>query len=237
MTTLAYDDPIVQIARRARLGKAGKNAWKVAMVEANIPRANLGASWETLDPSRDPEAFAAARAYADALDSLPNPVMTTSNAFADLDALIDNDKRRGLVLMGDPGNGKTSIAVAVARQYAQAMQGQRSIKFAHVNDLLESVKVTWGEDQENMSIVDLVRGCDLLILDDLGQQRITEWSAGQIRELVQYLWGEDRQCVITTNFDLAGLSETLGADASMSRLLGHCTVAQLTGYDRRTARV
>lgn len=236
MTVLAYDDPIVQFARRARLGKAGKNAWKVAMVEANIPRANLGASWETLDASHDPDAFAAAQAYADTLDSLPDLVTATPNPFADLDALIDNNKRRGLVLMGDPGNGKTSIAVAVARQYAQATQGQRSIKFAHVNDLLESVKVTWGEDQENMSIVDLVRGCDLLILDDLGQQRITEWSAGQIRELLQYLWGEDRQCVITTNFDLAGLSETLGADASMSRLLGHCTVAQTTGHDRRMAR-
>ena len=237
MTTLAYDDPIVQFARRARLGKAGKNAWKIAMLEANIPRANIGASWETLDPSLDPEAFAAARGYADALDSIPQTASSNdASAFADLDALIDNDKRRGLILMGDPGNGKTSIAVAVARQYAQATQGRRSIKFAHVNDLLESVKVTWGEDQENMSIVDLVRGCDLLILDDLGQQRITDWSAGQIRELLQYLWGEDRQCVITTNFDLSGLSETLGADASMSRLLGHCTVAQTTGYDRRMAR-
>ena len=237
MTTLAYDDPIVRFARQMRVSAAGNNAWKVALIEANIPRANLGASWETLDPSLDPDAFAAARAYADALDSLPNPVMTTSNAFADLDALIDNDKRRGLVLMGDPGNGKTSIAVAVARQYAQATQGQRSFKFAHVNDLLESVKVTWGEDQENMSIVDLVRGCDLLILDDLGQQRITEWSAGQIRELIQYLWGEDRQVIITTNHLASGLLDSLGADASMSRLLGHCTVAQLTGYDRRTARI
>ena len=207
------------------------------MIEANIPRANIGASWETLASSLDPEAFAAARWYADALDSIPETASSNdASAFADLDALIDNDKRRGLILMGDPGNGKTSIAVAVARQYAQETQGRRSIKFAHVNDLLESVKVTWGEDQENMSIVDLVRGCDLLILDDLGQQRITEWSAGQIRELLQYLWGEDRQCIITTNFDLSGLSETLGADASMSRLLGHCTVAQTTGYDRRMAR-
>jgi DNA replication protein DnaC len=239
MTVLSYDDPIVQFARRARLGKAGSNAWKVAMIEANIPRANLGASWETLDASHDLDAFAAARGYADALDSLPDLVTITPNyasALADLDALIDNDKRRGLVLMGAPGNGKTSIAVAVARQYAQATQGRPSIKFAHFNDLLESVKVTWGEDQEKMSIVDLVRGCDLLLLDDLGQQRVTEWSAGQVRELLQYLWGEDRQCVITTNFDLAGLSETLGSDASMSRLLGHCTVAQLTGYDRRMAR-
>ena len=87
-----------------------------------------------------------------------------------------------------------------------------------------------------MSIVDLVRGCDLLILDDFGQQRVTEWSAGQVRELLQYLWAEDRQVVITTNFDLSGLSNALGADASMSRLLGHCAVVQLTGYDRRTAK-
>ena len=240
MTILAYDDPIVRYARQVRLGAAGNNAWKVALVEANIPRANLAASWKTLDPSHDPDAFAAARAYADSLDLRPDSVTTSTNdlnAFADLDHLVAEDKRRGLALMGAPGNGKTSIAVAVARQYAKATNGRQSIKFAHINDLLESVKVTWGEDQEDMSIVDLVRGCDLLLLDDLGQQRVTEWSAGQVRELLQYLWGEDRQCVITTNFDLSGLSDTLGADASMSRLLGHCAVVQLTGYDRRMARM
>ena len=67
MTVLAYDDPIVRFARQVRLGAAGNNAWKVALVEANIPRANLAASWKTLDPSHDPDAFAAARAYADTL--------------------------------------------------------------------------------------------------------------------------------------------------------------------------
>ena len=41
------------------MSAAGSNAWKIALVEANIPRVNLGASWETLDPSHDPDAFAA----------------------------------------------------------------------------------------------------------------------------------------------------------------------------------
>ena len=91
MTVLAYDDPIVRFARQVRLGAAGNNAWKVALVEANIPRANLASSWDTLDPSHDPDAFATARAYADALDDRPDSVTTSANdlnAFADLDRLM-----------------------------------------------------------------------------------------------------------------------------------------------------
>ena len=98
MVTLAYNDPIVQLARQARLSAAGSNAWKIALVEANIPRVNLGASWETLDPSHDPDAFAAARAYADSLDLRPDSVTTSAN---DLNAFADRGRGRSATCTDD----------------------------------------------------------------------------------------------------------------------------------------
>ena len=107
------------------------------------------------------------------------------------------------------------------------------IRFFLVAELFERVKATYGSGEEEASAIELVRGVDLLILDDLGQQRVTEWSSSQMRDPLQYIWGEDRQAIITTNLSVQEFDDSLGAPASISRLLVHCAVVQLNRDDRR----
>lgn len=216
MTTLPHNDPIVKAAKRRQIAQAGADAWQIPMRAAGIPTANR-CTFDTLDSSDDPKAFDEARGYAAALCKRD----------------WDGHNKRGILFYGPPGNGKTSLAVAIAAEYAQATKGRGTIQYEYVQDLLDGIKKSWSQEGEEQNIVSLVSGVDLLLLDDLGQQRATEWSEEQIRHLFQHLWSTSQPCVITTNLPLEKLEEALGSAATISRLLGLCDFVPLSGRDRR----
>jgi len=75
----------------------------------------------------------------------------------------------------------------------------------------------------------------LLVLDDLGTSKPTDWVAEQIYMLLNSrLERENPLPVIgTTNYTLEELEDRLGHDRSVSRLVGLCEVHELTGDDWR----
>ena len=72
----------------------------------------------------------------------------------------------------------------------------------------------------------------LVVLDDLGKQRLTDWVAEQFYVLIDGLWSGQKQVVITTNLTPAGLKSHLNP-ALVSRLLGLCHIVPLDGKDLR----
>jgi DNA replication protein DnaC len=79
----------------------------------------------------------------------------------------------------------------------------------------------------------------VLVLDDLGAERPTDWARDAIAALVQYRHTRDLPTVVTSNYAPAALVKRLGHDDPMigqrivSRLVEHCITVKLDRPDLR----
>jgi DNA replication protein DnaC len=105
---------------------------------------------------------------------------------------------RGLWFDGPVGTGKTSLAILVAKA---AKDAGRSYAVFPVPRLLAEIKRTFDRDASDSYMGVFRRLCtvDLLVLDDLGAEKQTEWVLEQLYSIVNERWQDRRSIVVTTN--------------------------------------
>lgn len=141
-----------------------------------------------------------------------------------------------LMLTGDTGRGKTHLAVGV--MWAAWERHRTRSRFWPVVDLLARYRSTFDRDRATESTEDIDRELErlpLLVLDDLGAQKDTEWAEERLFQLVDRRYRDRKPTVVTTNLGEIQLPPRL-----KSRLCdrGVSTVVQLDGSlypDRRLA--
>jgi DNA replication protein DnaC len=107
-------------------------------------------------------------------------------------------KGRGLWFDGPVGTGKTSLAILVAKA---AKDAGRSYAVYPVPRLLAEIKRTFDRDASDTYLGFFRRLCtvDVLVLDDLGAEKQTEWVLEQLYSIVNERWQDRRSIVVTTN--------------------------------------
>jgi DNA replication protein DnaC len=108
---------------------------------------------------------------------------------------------KGLCLIGPPGIGKTHIAVGVLRQCI-IKTGAHGM-FYDVRELLKMIRSTYNPvvRTAEMDILRPVMDAELLVLDDLGAEKPSEWVEETMNLIVNTRYNERRPTIFTTNYE------------------------------------
>lgn len=137
----------------------------------------------------------------------------------------------GLLLTGDIGAGKTTIAGAACWERLQT----RPVTWITAPLLFARLGSGLGTDGRDQAL-DILAGRHGLVLDDIDKARPTEYAAEQVFLAIDQRVEHSAPLLITTNLtpgDLAARWPEPYGPAIASRLVGYCTVIPVPGGDRR----
>jgi DNA replication protein DnaC len=142
---------------------------------------------------------------------------------------------KGILLYGPPGTGKTHLAAATLTAVIK-YKGLKGV-FCDFRALLIELRNSFSSIDSSGEILDFARKAPLLVLDDVGAERGTDWAREIFAEIVNYRYTQSLPTIITTNlvFDVIS-SESFAVhfdDRTESRIYDMCKIVKVVGEDER----
>jgi len=169
------------------------------------------------------------------------------------------ESRKGLYLYGGVGTGKTFTAYALYRMWEEQRDAEKqkekedidtklnasddtivlnatkprpSGEFWNMTRLLYELRKEVRKPSDQSLSDNLILHKNLLFIDDLGAEKVTEWVEEVIYLIINTRYENNIPIVITSNYPLSKVAELVG-DRVASRIKEMCHVVEIKGEDRR----
>ena len=142
-------------------------------------------------------------------------------------------KGKGLLFYGRVGSGKSHTAACIANRVLE--QGKKVLMV----NIPELVRLTQKESAEKFDTIGNLRKYDLIILDDFGVERKTEYMQEKVFAIVDGCYRAKRSMIVTTNLTGEDLNNppTVKEARIYDRILEMCLPVEFKGASRRRAKM
>ena len=145
---------------------------------------------------------------------------------------------KGLYIWGkSTGNGKTSWACKIMSHYFRKIAFDTGLEneglYIFLPTFLEDLRNSFDDmDSDFEQVLSMVKSCKLLIIDDIGAERVTDWVRERMVSIINTRVSNNLSTIYTSNLSPEELKEELG-DRISSRVLGSSQVIEIVSGDRR----
>ena len=202
------------------------DCWRARIAEKNLAAANIPPLYRKCDLDN----------FNPHTDTLIQ-ALRAARRFTENFPVID----RGLLFLGPHGIGKTHLAASILKAVIQKT-GARGV-FWEVPKLLRKIRDTYNPvvRTTEIQVIQPVMEAELLVLDELGAEKTSEWVDETMTLIINTRYSERRPTIFTTNYpdvepDTRSLSDTLLERVGSrihSRLHEMCDFLPMEDVDRR----
>lgn len=139
----------------------------------------------------------------------------------------------GLLLCGSVGTGKSFLAAAIANELIS--QGTPCL-MTNFSRIISRISEKFGGDQKYL---DNLNRFDLLIIDDLGAERDSEYMWEKVMDVIDARYRAGLPLIVTTNLNPKDLYDPsdIRRQRVFSRLKEMCIFLEVNGTDRRSKKM
>ena len=136
---------------------------------------------------------------------------------------------KSLLMCGATGLGKTHLSLAIANEVIRRGYG---VIYVSAPAIIAHYESQMRQRSETDELLDMATDCDLLIIDDLGTEFISQFSVSHIYNLINSRLLTRKPVIINTNFTMRELEKTY-SNRLVSRLNGEAEKLNFFGRDIR----